>query len=72
MTELFGYNPVVEIDWTDPTGQIESLLKNFHLHIPLIERNYREVVEKHTWANRFDQIKQILCGNDKVNEAPAN
>ncbi len=64
MVELFGYQPVIEIDWKDPTGQIEYLLQNFDLHIPLIERNYREVMTKHTWADRFSQIKHILCSKN--------
>lgn len=67
MIELFGYNPVIEIDWLDPAGQIESILQDFHLHIPLIERNYIEVSERHTWATRFNQIKRILCGNNGTN-----
>lgn len=60
MISLFGYNPVINIDWKDPAGQIVDLLKNFHLHIPLIERNHREVLSRHTWTDRFQQIKRIL------------
>jgi hypothetical protein len=66
MVELFGYRPVIEIDWEDPSGQIESLLHNYHLYIPLIERNHREIMKKHTWAHRFEQIKDILCGNAEI------
>jgi spore maturation protein CgeB len=72
MVELFGYQPVIEIDWKDPTGQIEYLLQNFDLHIPLIERNYREVMTKHTWADRFSQIKHILCSKNSNKAACAN
>jgi hypothetical protein len=62
MINLFGYNPVIEIDWENAEDQIEDLLQHFHLHIPLIERNYRELVSKHTWVHRFQQIKDILAG----------
>jgi glycosyltransferase involved in cell wall biosynthesis len=62
MINLFGYNPVIEIDWENAEDQILDLLQHFHLHIPLIERNYRELVSKHTWVHRFQQIKDILAG----------
>lgn len=65
MIALFGYNPVIEIDWENAEEQIEDLLQHFHLHIPLIERNFREVLAKHTWFHRFQQIKSILAGQEE-------
>jgi hypothetical protein len=66
MIELFGYNPVIEIDWDHAEDQIEDILQRFHLHIPLIERNYKEVLSNHTWNHRFHQIKQILANPQKM------
>ena len=62
MIRMFGYNPVIEIDWNDPEGQIIRLLRYFHLNIPLIEKNYKEVNHHHTWTQRFHDIKRILTG----------
>lgn len=60
MIELFGYNPLVEIDMSDPAGQIISVLNDFTSYVPLIEKNYAAVTENHTWSKRWSTIAQIL------------
>lgn len=68
MIKLFGYNPVIEIDWDHAEDQIEDILQHFHFHIPLIERNYKEVLANHTWSHRFHQIKKILAGQQEIQQ----
>lgn len=65
MIELFGYNPVIEIDYNDPIGQIELILKDYADYEQLIERNYYEVLKNHTWQCRWEQIKTIYIANSK-------
>lgn len=60
MIELFGYNPVVEIDMLRPHEQLSSILDNFNDYIPLIEKNYQMVIIYHTWKCRWNQIKEIM------------
>lgn len=60
MKYLFDYNPIISIDMEKPTHQIKDILKNFDKYIPLIEKNYKEVREKHQWKNRVAIIKEIL------------
>lgn len=64
MVELFGYNPVVEIDMENPVQQIRSILDNFDDYIPLIEKNYTETVANHTWGKRWEQIAEIIQSSD--------
>jgi hypothetical protein len=64
MVELFGYNPVIEIDMQEPVNQIGSILNNFEEYIPLIEKNYQTVIQHHTWLHRWNQIKNIFEGRD--------
>lgn len=70
MIDLFGYNPVIEIDWEQTENQIEDILRTFHLYIPLIERNYREVLTRHTWEQRFEEIKRRLKGVERQRQRP--
>jgi len=63
MIELFGYNPVIEIDMENPVEQLDSILKNYSDYIPLIEKNYQTVLEHHTWQDRWNQIKEYLTIN---------
>ncbi len=59
MVELFGYNPVIEINYNNPVEQIFEILTNYSDYIPLIEKNYKEVFENHTWEKRWNTIKNI-------------
>lgn len=63
MIQIFGYNPVIEIDSDNPEKQILNLLENYKSYIPFIEKNYTEVMANHTWQNRWNQISAILKGN---------
>lgn len=60
MIDLFGYNPVIEIDIKNPKTQIEDILNNYTDYLPLIEKNYQTVVENHTWVKRWKEIKNVL------------
>jgi hypothetical protein len=64
MVELFGYNPVVEIDMEKPAEQIRDILENFDDYIPLIEKNYTETLTNHTWNNRWQQMRAIIQSAD--------
>ncbi|HOV84330.1 MAG TPA: hypothetical protein PLE52_05930 [Paludibacteraceae bacterium] len=59
MIDLFGYNPVVEVDFTRPAEQLIEILNHYEDYFPLIERNYQEVIEHHNWQCRWNQIKEI-------------
>lgn len=60
MIDLFGYNPVVEIDYIRPAEQLKEILDNYESYIPLIEKNYQNVLENHSWEKRWLQIKNIF------------
>lgn len=63
MIELFGYNPVIEIDYNNPVEQIELILRSYTDYKELIERNFNEVTKNHTWQCRWEQIKSIYAAN---------
>jgi hypothetical protein len=69
MIQLFGYNPLIEIDYANPAGQLLDILDHMDQYQPLIEKNYRAVREHHTWLKRWEQIRIILRGNSSP--APA-
>jgi hypothetical protein len=60
MRELFGYNPVVEADMTDPGGQIDDILGNLARYAPLLERNYQRLLEIGTWDARLTTMLELL------------
>lgn len=63
MVQLFGYNPVVEMDASNPCAQLVDLLNDHDNFIALIERNYQEVCNSHTWGRRWVEIKRLLFEN---------
>ena len=60
MEKLFSYNPVIELDLNNPGEHIKKILQNYRSYIPLIERNYQEVKNKHQWKNRWETMKDIM------------
>ncbi len=57
---LFGYNPVIEVNYSDPAGQLAHLQEHYLEFIPLIEKNYRTTQERHQWKNRISEIGRII------------
>lgn len=60
MFDLFGYNPVLEIDTEDPCKQFSNVIRHYDDFIPLIERNHKEVLANHTWMRRWAEISCLL------------
>lgn len=60
LIELFGYNPVVEIEMNSPQKQLATILANYNSYIPLVEKNYSLVIQNHQWKNRIEEITNIL------------
>jgi hypothetical protein len=65
MIKLFGYNPVIDINWNDPITQIDNILKNYDNYNYLVEKNYSTVINNHTWLHRWDLIKKSFKKNIK-------
>jgi len=60
MVDIFGYNPVLEIDPQNPVQQLNHVLSLYDDFIPMIERNYNEVLAHHTWTMRWAEITHLL------------
>lgn len=60
MVDLFGYNPVVEMDMSDPAGQLLDILRHYEDYLPLVERNFDVVTREHTWDNRWQRMAAVL------------
>jgi hypothetical protein len=67
LVAMFGYNPVVEVDYSDTIGQLKHLVGHYSEFVPLIEKNYQMTKEKHQWRNRIDDIKNIIDSNNDLN-----
>jgi len=59
--EMFGYNPVVEVDWDDPVGQLQLILRSPDAYLDLVERNYAAVVEHHQTGNLVRRIDALIA-----------
>lgn len=59
LVQLFGYDPVVPADMTNPGAQIEAVLSNPGAHRDLVEKNRAEVAH-HTVASRMESILREL------------
>ncbi len=60
MLELFGYDPVIKADIVDPLGQMQEILLNWDHYIPLIEKNFKTLMDHHQWNHRVKAMTSIL------------
>jgi hypothetical protein len=63
LSDLFGYNPVIEVESGQEAGQVNSILSNLDSYRNLVERNYKRLLEVGTWQSRIplivDAAKQL-------------
>jgi hypothetical protein len=59
--DLFGYNPVVDVEEARAAEQIDDILNNIDDYRPLIERNLHRVREVGSWDVRIATILKILA-----------
>ncbi len=60
LIDLFGYNPVIEVQSGYEFEQMESLLNHLGPLQSLVERNYRRLLEVGTWKHRVATILDIF------------
>ncbi len=58
LRDLFGYNPVIEIESGNETEQIDSILANISEYEYMVEQNYDRLLEVGTWEARVQTILQ--------------
>lgn len=64
LTALFGYNPLIEVDWDDPAKQLLSILSNIDSFQALVERNLCRLREVGDWSQRCVEILGHLTALD--------
>lgn len=61
LIDLIGYDPVVNVDWSNPEGQLSYILKNIGDYQPLVDKNYAAALKHASWDNRIEEIVNILA-----------
>lgn len=60
LIEFIGYNPVIEIDYENPNGQICNILQHINDYIDLTNKNRETALLKGDWLARMQGIKGFL------------
>lgn len=60
LTELAKYNPVVDVDWSDPKHQLLDILSNLTDYQALVDENYELALKMASWNSRMDFIFEKL------------
>ena len=60
LRDLFGYDPVVPVDWSDPGRQIVEIVNHIDEYQPEVERNYQRLLEVGTWEVRTRTMLDLL------------
>lgn len=60
LIDLIGYNPVIDMDFSDPTSQILEILDHIEDYQELVDKNRQTALEKGDWSIRIRQIMDWL------------
>lgn len=60
LTDLIGYNPVIEIDFEHVSEQIENILAHVEDYQELVDKNREIALEKGDWNQRMPKIMSFL------------
>ena len=64
--DILSYNPVVEVDWSDPKTQLMHLLAHIEDYQELVDRNYEAALKNASWEERLSFIAKVLRDNDST------
>ncbi len=60
LVDFAGYNPVIDVDWSNLPAQIEYILCNIKEFQSLVDRNYRLALSHASWDNRVRTMLLLL------------
>ncbi|MCW5202365.1 glycosyltransferase family 1 protein [Desulfobulbus sp. US4] len=62
LQDIFGYNPVIEVDRTDCSGQLLSVLADIEQeeYQELVDRNYQQMLKVGSWDARVQDMLALL------------
>ena len=60
LIDVIGYNPVVEVDWSDVKGQIRYILSHITSYQELVDKNYSVALKNASWSGRMEGILKEL------------
>lgn len=63
LTDLIGYNPVIDVDWDHPEKQLADILTNISAYQSLVDKNYDTALKMASWDGRMDKIKEFIAEN---------
>lgn len=64
LTDLIGYNPVIDMDTAHPTRQLQDIIAGIDRYQPLVDRNRATAIALGDWRQRMRRIMDFLrqCG----------
>lgn len=60
LVDLIGYNPVIDMDFSDPNSQILEIIDHIEDFQELVDKNRKTALEKGDWSLRVSIIKDYL------------
>jgi hypothetical protein len=61
LRDLFGYDPVVAWDQSEPTRQLDAVVADPVPYQDLVDQNYRRLLEVGTWSARVKTLLELLA-----------
>ncbi len=58
---MFGYDPVIEVEWADPVGQLQRLLADEQAAVAMTEKNFETVAAHHQTRNFVERVNSFVA-----------
>ena len=60
LIDIFGFNPMIEVDLDHAADQVQEILANPAKYQPMVDRNYQRLLEVGTWDARVREMLATL------------
>lgn len=60
LIELMGYNPVIDVDWNNPDGQLIEILNSLEDYQEFVDKNYEKALKICSWDIRISNVIKEL------------
>ena len=60
LIDLIGYNPVINVDWSNPEQQLLHVLERINDYQSFVDKNYETALKYAGWDKRLPIIEEAL------------
>jgi hypothetical protein len=65
LVQFLGFNPVIDVDWSDPAGQLQKMITHIADYQNRVDEYRLAALEKGDWRTRMSLIREEFSSEGK-------